>query len=172
MERALEGDEAARQELLADLRWELGSGIGIDAQLAEGIAVLSGRVSTTDERRRAVEAALRTSAVHDVVDALGVVSRGTPAPADVMLARAVRRALEWDSIAPDERIHATVTRGWVTLDGSVEHSADAADAERAVRALAGTKGVTNRIEVSFDDLGRGKGPGKPGLGFPRSTISF
>ena len=85
----------------------------------------------------------------DVVNATAVVASGTPAAADLLLAHEVRRALEWDSVAPDERIQTTISNGWVTLQGSVDHMADGMDAERAVRGLVDVKGVTNLIEVGW-----------------------
>jgi osmotically-inducible protein OsmY len=67
--------------------------------------------------------------------------------ADTQIATAVRRALEWDSLVPDEKIHSTVTGGWVTLAGDVDLLADREDAERVVRRLPGVKGVENAIQV-------------------------
>jgi osmotically-inducible protein OsmY len=42
----------------------------------------------------------------------------------------------------------TVSQGWVTLKGEVEHVFQVRDAERAVRRHAGVKGVTNLIGVN------------------------
>ena len=41
----------------------------------------------------------------------------------------------------------TVSRGWVTLDGTVEWQFQRREAERAVRRLTGVRGVTNLITV-------------------------
>jgi osmotically-inducible protein OsmY len=64
-----------------------------------------------------------------------------------VLAHLVRRALEWDSFAPDERIGLTVANGWATLTGCVANQAASADAERAVRQIDEVRGVTNLLEV-------------------------
>ena len=142
-------DAEVLEELFAELRWELGEAAhGVEAAFASGVAVLTGRVRTTDERRRALAAALRLEEVTDVVDALGVVvSGGRPEP-DARLAAAVRRALQWDSFAPDERIKTTVCRGWVTLHGCVPHMTDVRDAERAVRHVSPC-GLTSLLEVGW-----------------------
>jgi osmotically-inducible protein OsmY len=66
---------------------------------------------------------------------------------DTDIAQAVRHTLEWDVLVPHERIRSTVTNGWVTLEGEVEHWYQRADAERAVRHLAGVRGVTDTIAV-------------------------
>ena len=66
---------------------------------------------------------------------------------DTEIAAAVRRALEWDVFVPDERITSTVSDGGVTLDGVVDNWSQRADAERAVRNLAGVRLVLNRITV-------------------------
>ena len=59
----------------------------------------------------------------------------------------MRQTLEWDVFVPDEKITSTVSDGWVALEGTVETSSQRADAERAVRNLAGVKGVQNKIVV-------------------------
>lgn len=142
-------DREIAQEAVAELRWELSGPTGIRVEAMDGVVVLSGSATTTDERRRAVAVAHRVPGVLDVVDAVGVVVSGTPAAADLVLLHSVRRALEWESFAPDERIQTTVANGWITLRGSVDHVADASDAQRAVRLLAEVKGVTNLLEVGW-----------------------
>src|SRR5688500_12782961 len=51
-------------------------------------------------------------------------------------------------MVPDTQITATVEAGWVTLEGQVEVWNQRAEAERAIRYLAGMRGVTNLIEVT------------------------
>jgi osmotically-inducible protein OsmY len=64
--------------------------------------------------------------------------------------RVIRRApflTEWDVYVSDERITSTVTDIWVTLEGTVDLLREREDAERAVRRLAGVRGVHNKIAV-------------------------
>ena len=46
-----------------------------------------------------------------------------------------------------EKIDVTVSKGWVTLKGTVEWQYQKEDAERVVRRLTGVVGVTNSITV-------------------------
>jgi osmotically-inducible protein OsmY len=48
---------------------------------------------------------------------------------------------------PTEKIHVTVSKGWVTLKGEVEWGFQRADAERVIRRITGVRGVTNLITV-------------------------
>ena len=69
---------------------------------------------------------------------------GSPGYTDTELAQAVRRALEWDVLAPHTRIMSTAADGWVTLEGEVNVLQERQDAERY---LQGMRGVQNRIAV-------------------------
>ena len=48
---------------------------------------------------------------------------------------------------PDEAIKASVTHGWVTLEGHVDWAYQSEAAAKIVRGLVGVKGVTNRVMV-------------------------
>jgi osmotically-inducible protein OsmY len=60
----------------------------------------------------------------------------------------VASALEWDSSVPDNAVKATVSNGWITLNGAVEWQYQKSAAEEAVRHLYGVKGVTNAIDLT------------------------
>jgi osmotically-inducible protein OsmY len=66
---------------------------------------------------------------------------------DQDVASAVRSALKWDVMVPDDQITSTVTNGTVTLQGQVDTWMQRYDAERAVHRLTGVKGVVNQITV-------------------------
>jgi osmotically-inducible protein OsmY len=95
----------------------------------------------------AQEAALRVRGVTDVANELHVRLTPPNERTDAEIARAVRSALEWDLMVPDDRITTTVCDGLVTLLGSVDSLATRNEAESAVRRLAGIRGVNNQIEV-------------------------
>jgi hypothetical protein len=80
-------------------------------------------VGTSERRRRAVAAALKTPGVTDVVDAIGVVVSGARTEPDAALARDLRQALAYDSFTPDERIRTVVSNGWITLHGALSRAA-------------------------------------------------
>jgi osmotically-inducible protein OsmY len=57
------------------------------------------------------------------------------------------QALDWDAFLPIDRLDVTVSKGWVTLKGTVDWYYQKQEAERAVRRLTGVKGVSNLITV-------------------------
>jgi osmotically-inducible protein OsmY len=118
-------------------------GVEVDA----GIVTLSGTVSSWGKRHAAAEAAHRVRGVLDVANDIVVKLPGTPGRTDTDVARAVRNALAWDVFVPDTQIRSTVSDGVVTLDGEVENQAQADDAEKAVRNLAGVRAVMSLISV-------------------------
>ncbi len=67
---------------------------------------------------------------------------------DIEIARAVRRAFEWDEFVPRATIRSTVSRGWVTLEGTVPVLQQKEYAERVVRLLSGVKGIHNRLGIA------------------------
>jgi osmotically-inducible protein OsmY len=66
---------------------------------------------------------------------------------DVDLAESIARALEMDSLVPDDMVKVSVSGGWVTLRGEVDWDYQRKEAQRVVRSLTGVKGVSNFITV-------------------------
>jgi osmotically-inducible protein OsmY len=66
---------------------------------------------------------------------------------DEDLARAALNALTWSISVPADHIKVKVSKGWITLEGTVEWQYQKAAAERAVRDLVGVRGVVNLIDV-------------------------
>jgi osmotically-inducible protein OsmY len=141
-------DADIKQDVIQELKWdtrvnETEIGVGVVAR----VVTLTGTVSSWGKKLAAGEAAHRVDGVLDVANDIGVKPVGSYARTDTDIARAVRSSLEWDVFIPDDRIRSTVSQGWVTLEGDVDYYSHRNDAERAVRNLAGVRGVTNRIEV-------------------------
>ena len=67
---------------------------------------------------------------------------------DVGTAIAVHWALEWGAHLDEDQVQATVTDGWATLEGMVDHPQQRLDAERAVLTVRGVRGVTNHVAVA------------------------
>ena len=139
-------DAEIQQDVIRELKWdprveETEIGVEVDT----GIVTLTGTVSSWAKRIAAQEAAHRVFGVLDVANDVTVRVPGTLTRTDTDLAQAVRHALKWDVMVPEQRITSTVSNGWVTLDGTVNSWTEREDAERAVRNLAGIGGVTNRI---------------------------
>lgn len=141
-------DSEIQQAVLRELKWdtrvdETDVGVEVDA----GVVTLTGTVSSFAKRMAAHEAAHRVDGVLDVANDVQVKLPGSAGRTDTDIARAVRHALEWDVFVPDTRIRSTVSDGWVTLEGQVDYWNQRADAARAIRNLAGVRGVSNEIEI-------------------------
>lgn len=151
-------DAEIQQAVIRELKWdtrveETDVGVEVDA----GIVTLTGTVTSWAKRIAAQEAAHRVMGVLDVANDIEVKILGAAGRNDTDIATAVRHVLTWDVFVPDNRIRTTVSKGWVTLEGSVDFWNQREDAERAVRNLAGVRGVSNRIEVTppqvvYDDV--------------------
>jgi osmotically-inducible protein OsmY len=111
------------------------------------VATLTGSVASYAQKFAAQEAAHRVIGVLDVANDIEVNPSDGFVRSDTELARAVRSALEWDALVPDDQIQSTVSDGWVTLEGEVNYWRERTDAERAIRRLTGVVGVINKITI-------------------------
>jgi len=119
----------------------------LTVNVKDGIAILSGVVPAYFQKLEAQNAAHRVVGILDVVNDIEVIPVERFVGADTQIANAVRNALEWDALVPNESIQSTVSEGWVTLEGEVDYWRERGDAEDAIRRLSGVVGVTNRITV-------------------------
>jgi osmotically-inducible protein OsmY len=142
-------DTQIMDDVLRKLRWDNrveDADVGI--RVEDGLVTLTGHVSSYAAKLAAQEAAFRVGGVTAIANDIDVRQLKTDRPSDTSIAQRVHDALEWDVYVPHERIEATVTDGWVKLNGEVDNWTERADAERPVRYLWGVKGVTNTIKVS------------------------
>jgi osmotically-inducible protein OsmY len=112
-----------------------------------GIVTLAGVVETYEESEAAERAALGVRGVIEVANELGVIVPGERGRSDTDIAHAVRRALVWNVLVPDDEIASSVDDGVVTLSGQVEDATEQDEAARSVAKLAGVRGVINLITV-------------------------
>jgi osmotically-inducible protein OsmY len=143
-------DAEIQQDVILELKWdprveETEVGVEVD----NGIVTLTGTVTSWAKRMAAQEAAHRVFAVLDVANDIAVRVPGTLTRTDTEVAQAVRDALQWDVMVPEARITSTISKGWVTLEGTVDNWTQREDAERAVRNLTGVNGVINKIAVAM-----------------------
>jgi osmotically-inducible protein OsmY len=141
-------DEQIQRDVQEELRWDARlqpNEIGVIVK--DGIVTLTGWVDSYIKKWAAERAALRVPGVQAVANDIEV--RLTPATerTDPEIAAAAVHALQWDALIPDDGVKVKVSNGWVTLEGEVEWEYEKRAAERAVRALAGVRGVTNLISV-------------------------
>ena len=142
-------DAEIQQDVLRELKWDTRieeTDVGVEVD--DAIVTLTGTVGSWAKRMAAQEAAHRVAGVLDVANDIKVKVPGDIGRTDTEIAAAVRRALEWDVLVPEARLKSTVANGWVTLEGTVDVWSQRQDAERAIRNLAGVRGVTNAIQIS------------------------
>lgn len=141
-------DVDIQNEVLAELKWEprvQSNEIGMAVK--DGVVTLTGFVDSYTKRWAAEEASHRVRGVkavaNDIEVRLGVSSERT----DPDIAASAARALQWDILLEREKIDVTVSKGWVTLKGTVDWQYKKQQAARVMRNLAGVTGVSNLIEV-------------------------
>ncbi len=141
-------DAQIQRDVLDELDWDTRvrpTEVGVSVK--DGIVTLTGQVDSYSKRWAAQEAALRVIGVRAVANDLEVSLHSAAERTDSELARAVIDALKWDAEIPTQAIQISVTNGWITLSGQVEVYFQRDAAERAVRHLAGVRGVSNRLTV-------------------------
>ncbi|HET7286804.1 MAG TPA: BON domain-containing protein [Pyrinomonadaceae bacterium] len=141
-------DRDLKQRIMRELKWDSRvSWASINAEVDDGVVTLVGIVPSYVQKIAAQEAAHRVAGVLDVANDIQVRPIDRFVRTDSEIASAVRNALEWDALVPNELIQSTVSSGWVTLEGQVDYWRERTDAERAIRRLAGVVGVINKISI-------------------------
>ena len=141
-------DSQIQREVLEELKWDTRvkeTDVGVEVHA--GTVTLTGTVESWTARLAAKEAAHRVSSVLDVANDVQVKLAGSYERNDTDIAKAVRIALEWDVLVPHDRIRTTVSKGGVTLEGTVDFWSQYDDAARSIRNLAGVREVLNLITV-------------------------
>jgi osmotically-inducible protein OsmY len=154
--KQMKRDSEIQQAVIRELRWdtrvdETDVGVEVDAS----VVTLTGTVDSYLKRMAAQDAAHRVFGVLDVANDIRVHIPGQQGRTDTEIAQAVRRALEWHTEVPHERIRTSVSAGRVTLEGSVDHWYERENAELAVRHLSGVHGVDNQILVTPSTIASG-----------------
>ncbi|MBA3909601.1 MAG: ornithine aminotransferase [Rhodobacter sp.] len=118
-------------------------GVAVD----HGVVTLSGHVPTYGQKLKAEELAMAIRGVKAIAQELEVRPIGTHLTADDEIASRVLHVLRWGTTLPADAVKVKVQAGWLTLSGSVEWNYQREAAARAVRDMAGVKGVTNAIVI-------------------------
>lgn len=141
-------DEELQGEIMFQFGWDSRikqTEVGVTVN--KGVVTLTGTVDSYAKKLAAQRAAHQVRGALDVVNDIEVKIPGTKETNDADIAHALRHALEWNVLVPADKIHSTVSNGWVTLKGEVEWYRERLDAERAVSNLSGVRGVINNIQV-------------------------
>jgi osmotically-inducible protein OsmY len=141
-------DAQIQRDVLDEFKWDARiqpNEIGVSVK--DGIVTLTGYVDSYTKKWAAESVAHRVKGVLAVANDIEVRLAATAERTDTDIAAAVTRALQHDAFVPIDKLDVTVSKGWVTLEGEVEWQFEKMDAERAVRRLAGVRGVSNMITV-------------------------
>jgi osmotically-inducible protein OsmY len=143
----MNADKRIQTDVMTELNWEPSidaAHIGASAQ--DGAVTLTGHVPSYFAKTRAVKAAERVYAVRAVADELEVQLPSSHKHDDSTIAQAIAHNLKWNIAVPHE-VDAKVSKGWVTLSGTVDSNFERHAATRVVEHQTGVYGVTNLIEV-------------------------
>jgi osmotically-inducible protein OsmY len=147
---SIRSDVDIQQDVLEELSWDPHINVSdIGVSVKEGVVTLTGLVDNYLVRLAAQNAALRVKGAHAVANDIEVRLHTSAERTDSDLALAALYALKWDAAIPTDKIDITVSHGYVTLRGEVEWPFQREAAERAIRRLAGIKGVTNWVTVAI-----------------------
>jgi osmotically-inducible protein OsmY len=119
----------------------------IGVSINDGVVTLRGDVGTYSEKSIAERVSLAVYGVKAVANDLEVRLMKASVRTDTDIAQAAATALEWNTVVPSKRVTVSVSDGWVTLKGTLDWNYQKDAAFRAVRDLAGVRGVTNLITV-------------------------
>lgn len=140
-------DKTMREAVTTELEWDPKvnlTHIGVSAK--DGAIALTGHVTSYPQKYAAVRAAERVYGVRAVADEIEVRLPSSVKHDDAEIAEEIARERRWHTLIPDS-LEAEVRKGYVTLRGEVDWSFQRNEAVRAIRHLAGVRGVSNLITV-------------------------
>jgi osmotically-inducible protein OsmY len=141
-------DRELQQNVQNALDWEPSieaSEIGVSVE--NGVVTLRGDVGTYAEKYAAERVALRVYGAKAVANDIAVRPTSAYERTDTEIAQAAVSALQWNAMVPKDKVSITVSKGWVTLTGTVDWQYQRNAAEGAVRNLTGVKGVINHVAI-------------------------
>jgi osmotically-inducible protein OsmY len=121
-------------------------GLELGVHVSGGVVTLAGTVDSWGVKMAAQDAARRVPGSTGVRNCLVFRMGAGAGLSNADVARAVRQALERDLPDVGSRVACTVSAGWVTLEGAVDHWKQRGDVEHVVRQLHGVLGVANQLE--------------------------
>jgi osmotically-inducible protein OsmY len=141
-------NEEIQTDVLEELQWDTRVQPNeIVVAVKDGIITLTGWVDLYLKKIAAQEAARRVRGVKAVVNDIEVRLPSSAERTDADLAASVLNVLRWDAAIPTGTLDVTVSQGWVTLKGEVDHGFQKRAALRAICRLSGVKGINNLMVV-------------------------
>lgn len=143
----MQRDQAIRDQLESEIFWDP----SIDERnlllrVEDGVVTLSGESPDAEQSLAVEDLAMRIIGVRGVINEIHVPSPANRSDDDI--SRSAKNALQWLLSDATSQIRVEVIQGWVTLAGRVKYWPQRSAAENAVRALAGVRGVTNRLNLA------------------------
>lgn len=145
----MKSDVQLQRDVIDELRWDPRVGpneIGVAAK--DGVVTLTGSAPSITKKYAAIHAAERVAGVKALAEDIVVDLPSTHVRTDTDIAHAALSALTWNVEVPTNKVKVRVDDGWVMLDGEVDWEFQRIAAMKAVRALTGVRGVTNRIKLA------------------------
>jgi osmotically-inducible protein OsmY len=143
----------SREQVQLDVVDELAYDPAVDSSrvavtvAADGVVTLKGSVPDFMQVRAAERATKRVHGVRAVANDLQVNPPSQYALDDGAVAASALQALNWSVSVPKNAVTLTVSRGWLTLEGTVDWDYQRRAAYNAVRALRGVRGVSNLVAI-------------------------
>ena len=141
-------DRELQEDVLKALEFEPSvDAANIGVSVKNGVATLQGSARSYFEKSTAERVTRHVYGIRAIANDVAVSLDGLAQRSDGQIAEAAANALAWDSAVPLNAVKATVTNGWVTLNGAMDWQYQRAAAVRAVEHLLGVKGVTNSVTL-------------------------
>jgi osmotically-inducible protein OsmY len=145
----MKSDKQLQKDVIDDLTWDPSidaSKIGVS--VVNGVVTLTGDVPSYFQKQNTERVVKRVGGVRAVANDIEVRLPSSTERNDSDIAQAALNALKWDTSVSEDNVKLSVTKGWVTIEGSVDWNYQREACEKAIEKLTGVKGVTNRISVA------------------------
>ncbi|QVL34067.1 BON domain-containing protein [Telmatocola sphagniphila] len=140
-------DAQLQKDVMDEIKWEPSAKAAqIGVAVANGIVTLNGTVASFAEKWAVEKAAQRVEGVRGIAQEVTIKLLGEHTKTDTEIAEAAVNSLKWHVWVPND-IQATVSQGWITLQGCVNWEYQRSAAKDSVRFMPGVTGVSNDITV-------------------------
>ncbi len=141
-------DVEIKEAVLAELTWQPNieeTEIGVIVE--DGVVTLNGVVKNFTKKLAAENAVKGVQGVKAIANDIEVKLGDDFKRTDKEIAKAVVKALEWNSLVPEKELSIKVENGSVFLSGKVKRQFQRSAAEEAIHNLLGVKKVVNNIQL-------------------------
>lgn len=141
-------NEDLQKDVQNALKWEpLLNAAEIGVTTKNGIVTLTGTVNSYAKKLEAEDAAKNVGGVKAVVEKITINYGSAWQKDDNDIATEVVNALAHNWEVPKDKVTVRVEQGWIKLEGELQWDYQKEAIQRAVKNLAGVKGVTNSITI-------------------------